>query len=272
MIVHASTKLDISNYIPWLHKRLTEGFFDKELNPNTINRYILDNIEELILYTRNPSKIYRNRDFFENYNTKLITFISLYDQFYEPKIKNKEKILNSIRKCKKYFNNYFGYGPIFFTNNHSKEWHLLQFEFLCNSLKGFINGCYLDFSVNEYCQKSSKLNVRKLDEIEQKHMIADLSKIAEKYDIDIFLLKREQEFSDNEIDIGLPNCCPNACEYCVNILNKKSAKDKYQVFDENNSLLYGIISKNQKIETINVNQKEEKKEAFFQTNLFDFIT
>ena len=269
MIVHASTKLDISNYIKWLHNRLTAGYFDKEQDSNTINRYVLKDIEELVLYTRNPSKIYRNRDLFEKYNTKLITFVSLYDQYYEPKIKNKEKIFNAVRKCKKDFNNYFGYGPIFFTNNHSKEWHLLQFEFLCQSFKGFVNGCYLDFTVNGFCQKSEKLNVRMLNELEQRDMIEELSSIAKKYDIDIYMMKRENEFAENEIDMGLVNCCPNACEYCINILNKKAAKDKFQVFDEENSLLYGIISPNQKIVEIDI--EKPKEETFSQSTLFDFL-
>lgn len=272
MIIHASTKLDISNYIDWLHNRLLEGFFDKEINEKVINRIKLINIDELILYTKNPSVIYRNRDYFEQYNTKLITFVTLYDQFYEPNIKDKIKIINDIKKCRKIFNgnNYLGYGPIFYTNNHNKNWHLTQFRFLCNSLKNYIKGIYIDFDINEYCQKSKKTNAYKLSEIEQKDILKELTKISEECNLQLLLKKKEEDFLNDEIDIGLINCCPNACEYCKYITNKKASKDKYKIFDNKNSLLYGIISKSQKINTIDFNKPKEKKEPK-QQNLFDLI-
>lgn len=273
MIVHASTKLDISNYVGWLHKRLLDGFFDKEIDGAIINRIQLDNIEELNLYTKVPSIIYKNSDYFEKYNTKLITFITLYDEYYEPNIKDKPKIINDIRKCKRLFNgnNFFGYGPIFFTNNHNKNWHLIQFKFLCNALRGYVKGVYLDFDVNEYCQKSKKTNVYKLSEMEQKNIINDLKKIAKEYNIPVLLKKREEDFADNEIDVGLINCCPYACEYCKYITNKKAAKDKYEIFDQNNSLLYGIIAKNQKVIEKDFNSPLKKDEEFVQQDLFSFL-
>ena len=45
----ASFKMDIANYIPWLTKRLHDGYFDVEENPKTINRYILKNLDEIVL-------------------------------------------------------------------------------------------------------------------------------------------------------------------------------------------------------------------------------
>ena len=272
MILYASTKMDIANYIPWLNRRLEEGFFDREENPKVINRYLLDDIEELILYTRNPSKIYRNRDLFQKYNTRLITFVSLYDQFYEPKIKDKEKVLECIRKCKKYFNNYLGYGPVFYTSTHDKEWHLAQFDFLCKSVGRFVKGIYISFDVNEPCQTNKKLNVYHLSEVEQKQIIDELKKIASAYNLEILHFKTEKEFNANELDIGTNNCCPNACEYCPYISNKKAAIDKYKVFDEKNTLLYGIKSQNQKIvdvKTCEETEIEEKK--YEQESLFDFL-
>lgn len=273
MILYASTKMDISNYVSWLIKRLNAGFFDRELNPKIINRYLLEDIEELILCTRTPSKIYKNRESFSQYNTKLITFVTLYDQFYEPKIKDKEKILECIRKCKKYFNNYLGYGPIFYTSNHNKEWHLSQFDFLCKSVGRFIKGIYISFDVNEFCQKNKKLNVYHLSEIEQKQLIKELSEIAKKYNLEIYQLKNEKDFDENDLDIGTINCCPYACEYCPNINNKKAAIDKYKVFDDNNSMLYGIKAQNQKIVEIKIGYKpkENENEEFSQSSLFDFL-
>lgn len=274
MIIHASTKMDISHYIQWFINRLEAGFFDKEENPKVIDRYYFEDIEEIILYTRNPQKIYKHKEYFKKYNTRLITFISMYDKFYEPSIKDKAAILERIRKCSKHFNNYFGYGPIFYTNNHNKEWHLNQFDFLCNSLHRFVKGVYIDFTINEYCKKSSKTNCYQLTEIEQKHIIKELEEIAAKYRLQVYYYKREKDFEENEIDVGLHNSCPNACEYCVSITNKKIAKDKYQVFDEKNTLLYGIISQSQKIAKVEL--KNELPQVTIakttQMSLLDLIT
>jgi hypothetical protein len=197
----------------------------------------------------------------------------MYDQFFEPRIKEKDKILNTIRKCKNYYENYFGYGPIFYTNNHNKQWHLSQFELLCDSLHRFVKGVYIDFDVNEYCRKSHKLNVYQLSKSEQDELLKELKTIADKYGLQIFFMKKECDFDEDEIDVGLPNCCPYACEYCPSVNNRKSAKDKYEIFDSNNTLLYGIMSQKQKIVEVDLSkiEQEEKQEIYEQSSLLDFI-
>lgn len=271
MIIHASTKMDISNYINWLHKRLQEGFFDQEVNPKVINRIALKDIEELNLYCRTPQKIYRNRDLFKQYNTKLITFLSMYDHYYEPKVKDKTKVMDCIRKSKKYFRNYIGYGPVFLTSYHDMEWHIKQFEFILSELSHFIDGVYIDFSINENCQKTPKLGCMPLDMIEQNHILEDFETIAAKYNLSVELFRRENEFEDNEIDIGSINCCPHACGYCINITNSKSAMDKYKVFNQDSSMLYGIISSSQKIVEIDLSSTKKEDKTFVQQSLFDLM-
>lgn len=271
MKIYASLQMDISYYLKWLKNRLEQGFFDKEKDLKTIERYYFNNIEELILYTRYPSKIYKEKEFFENYNTTLITFFNMYDSFYEPKIKDKQKSLNAVRKCKNYFNNYFGYGPVFFTPNHDKEWHLKQFRFLCESLNHFVQGCYISFNTNTYCTKSKKFNVQNLTEEEQQDILLEFKNIANEYNINVDKMILLSEINENDIDIGLHNCCPNACEYCSYINNGKAACDKYKIFDDKNTLLYGIISNNQKIKTINNSIKENIKNTFDQKSIFDFL-
>ena len=272
MIVYASTKMDISNYIGWFKNRLKDGFFDKEINEKIINRYKLEDIEKIVLYTRNPSVLYKERDFFSKYKTDLISFISMYDSFIEPNIKNKEKIILSIKKCKNYYNNYLGYGPVFFTDIHNKQWHLQQFEFLCSLLSEYIKGIYISFNINTYCQNNKKIKAYHLSEYEQKEIMNSFQEIADKYKLQVFLMKSESSFSDDEIDVGLMNCCPLVCEYCSFINNKKAAKQKYQVFDEKNTLLYGIISKGQKIKEISLEKKVETNEKKIeQIDLFSFL-
>lgn len=250
MILYASLKMDISYYTIWLAERLRNGFVDIEKDHKTIERYHLTNIEDIYMFTRNPSKIYRNRDLFAKYKPKLITFITLYDAFYEPKIKNKDVIMNTIKKCKHHFDNYFGYGPIFYTNNHDKKWHLQQFNFLCSRLASSVNGVYLDFEVNDRCQSSSKTNVHELTQDEKEEIIAEIKDIASKYNLTIHLKPTEEDLPENALDIGQNNLCPAACEYCKHMTNRYSIKAKYQMHDPYGSMLYGNPQKEQKIKDI----------------------
>lgn len=273
MTIYASTKLDIAYYLDWLKNRLRQGFFDKELNEKIINRYHFSKSDKIVLYTRNPEKLYKERLFFSDYNIDLITFISMYDKFFEPEIKNKFNIIEDIKKCKKYFNNYLGYGPIFFTEIHNKEWHKQQFEFLCNLLYKYVKGIYISFTINTYCQKNKKINAYQLTAEEQKDIFNEFQTICNKYNLKLYLMKTESSFSDDEIDIGTTNCCPNVCEYCPYVINKKVIKQKYKILDSSNTLLYGMISTNQKIKDINKEDKTiiKNKETNMQLNLLNFL-
>jgi len=273
MTIYASTKMDITCYLEWFKNRLKQGFFDKEVNEKTINRYHFEKTDKIILYTRNPEKLYRERLFFSDYNVDLITFISMYDKFFEPEIKNKLNIIDEIKKCKKYFNNYLGYGPIFFTEIHNKEWHKQQFEFLCNILHKYIKGVYISFSINTYCQKNTKIKAYQLMGDEQKQIYGEFKTICDKYGLELYIMKTESSFNDDEIDIGITNCCPNVCEYCPYVINKKAIKQKYKILDSSNTLLYGMISKNQKIKDINLENKPVDKnvETNTQLNLFTLL-
>jgi len=274
MIVHASTKMDISNYLPWLQMRLQEGFFDRDFNSKEVHRISLKNIEELILYTRTPQRIYRNRDLFSKYNPTLVTFMSQYDNLFEPKIKNKEKIFECIKKARKHFNkNYFGYGPIFYTASHDKNWHLAQFSFMCHDIAPYVDGIYISFSINEQCQKAKNMKCRPLDAMEQSIILREFEEIAEKNNVSVELMRYEEDFSENEVDIGETNCCPYACKYCSYITNGESATCKYKSFNQGSTMLYGIIAGSQKIVNIDVDKQmiKENDKQYQQESLFDLI-
>lgn len=271
MILHASTKMDISNYVDWLKGRLEQKYFDRDLNGKIVQRISLDNIEKIYLYTKTPSKIYRNREIFADYNTRLITFLTQYDSYFEPKIKDKDKIMRCIKRCRKHFKeNYFGYGPIFFTEKHSLEWHLAQFDFLCHELAAYTDGVYISFRINERCQFEKNMTCRPLDSAEQSDIIQKMEEIVKKHHLKLELMRYEEDFGEDEVDVGENNCCPYACGYCPYITNKEGAVAKYKVFNASSSILYGFVTKSQKIQEIHFN-KEEKKETYTQCSLMELL-
>lgn len=276
MILHASTKMDIANYIDWLRGRLSDGYFDREINGKIINRIPLDDIEKIYLYSKNPSKIYRNKDIFEKYNTRLITFMTQYDSIMEPKIKDKDKILRCIKRCRKGFKeNYLGYGPIFYTDKHNEEWHLAQFSLLCHELQGYIDGVYINFDINKRCQSDKSMTCRPLDYMEQSIILGELEEIAARFNMSVEIMRHEEEFEEDEVDIGENNCCPYACRYCRYITNERGAIDKYKIFNSSSSMLYGFVGKSQKIVKLDFTKEkkeENKKSECEQVSLFDIMS
>lgn len=273
MIIHASMKMDISKYLKWLEKRLSDGFFDRDLNEKVVNRILLKDVQQLVLYTRTPSAVYMDADILRKYNPKLITYLSQYDRLIEPKIKEKEKIIKCIKKCRKQFEqNYFGYGPVFFSETHDKEWHLAQFDFLCHQLSAYIDGVYIDFNIGTACQKAKDLSCKELDEQEKTNMMDGFLEIADRHKVKAETIWTSDTFKSNEIDIGEENCCPHVCRHCPHITNRKSATDKYKAFDHESTMLYGIITNSQKIVELDLDESlRSENKGYEQTSLFDMI-
>lgn len=244
MKFYASLQMDISFYINWLCARLHDGFFDIERTDKIINRYHFKDAEEIILFTKNPSDIYKNKDILKDYHVKLVTFISCYDRFFEPNIKDKEKIIRCIQRSKNYFQNYFGYGPIFYTDINDKEWHLIQFKQLCKMLYRYTKGIYIDFQVGKKCQEDDSYGITIVNPDD---IIPELTKIAKSYGLKLFLKPRIEELKDNEIDMGIADSCPLLCAYCPFMVNKMSAATKYKYCTPDNPLIYGVATKKQKI-------------------------
>ena len=270
MIVHASQKMDISFYMEWLHTRLQEEFFDKDINEKTIHRILLKDISELVLYCKNPTKIYRNRDLFEKYNPKLITSYTAYDLLYEPKVKDKEKILKAINKCHKAFRNYVLYGPIFLTEIHSLEWHKNQFKWLCEQTPE-TDGYYISFDINQGCQKSKRFGCVPLDATARSIILDDLRNVADDFNRKVEMLPSEETFDIDEIDVGLNNCCPNACEYCKYITAKSAAINKYKTFNQRSTMLYGIKSAKQNIVEIDLNKQKDNSNQSEPMSLLEML-
>lgn len=286
MIIHASLKTDVSYfYTQWLINRLKEGYFDiPATKPGEINRYDLknNNIEKIYLHTRNPIKIIKNSQSFKilKYEYEVVTHISLYDKFYEPKIIDKYKIFDYVRKCETLFgkkNNSLCYGPIFKTINNDLEWHIAQFRFLCKILSKSIGTIYYNFNFNTICKNSTYFSAEELTQEEKKYLIIEFKKITDKYGLNLKKMQTEEEFKYDEIDIGEKDACPATCKHCPYISNGKTSIIKSNMHNPDSSLLIGNPNRSENITKIDFkSQKEEvnkleNTQEIKQFSLFDIM-
>lgn len=280
MIIHASLKTDITYfYMKWFIERLKEGYVDIPSDkPGKIKRYDFQTnpIEKIYLHTKNPYKIikdYKDLKVFDH-QYEVVTHLTMYDKFYEPKIAEKNKIFDYIRKTALLVgkdNNSLCYGPIFKTISNDASWHINQFKFLCLILNKSISTIYYDFSINGLCKTVDSFNASEFTLSEQEYIIEEFKKIADQYNL---VLKRSpaiETLNYDEIDIGEPNTCPAGCKHCKYITNSKSATIKSGMHSDSSSLLIGKINAKDKIINIKIEEPKVLEEDTGQYSLFDLI-
>lgn len=277
MILHASLISDIAHFYPtWIINRLKEGYFDKETDKG-VDRYDFkkNKLEKVYFWSKDPLPLIKQyKDLKETrYNFELISEISLYDKCYEPKIKNKYRIMEDMRKA----NTLFGkdkialcYGPVFTTYNSTKEWHIDQFKFLINELNTMINKIYIAFEVSTNCKYAYNYNIQKLSYFSQTELFDAFCEIANKYKIETFKKPETTNLSFDEIDVGEMNTCPANCVYCVGVNNKRTTIFKNERHETFSSLLVGKLPYEAKINEVNLYKKEKTKEKADSLSLFDF--
>lgn len=286
MIIHASLKTDISFfYTNWLIERLKEGIIDiPSITPGEFFRYDfkINPVEKVILHTRNPYKIIKNYNSFKNlsYNYEVITHISMYDKFYEPKINDKYKIFEYICQMGKTIgrqNNAICYGPVFKTINNDIKWHITQFKYLCRILYKAVSTVYYDFGINNTCKNSPYFNAEEFSDESQRTLISEFEKIATKYNLKLEKMKKVEELGYDEIDIGEKDSCPAICKHCKYITNSKTAIVKSGMNNPKSTTLIGMPNALDKIKKVNLNEdnKQIKKTEETLTNkqisLFDML-
>ncbi len=248
MILHASIKTDIMyHYNKWFLNVLEKGIIDIQSNPKEIIRYNLKElgVEEVWIHTKNPIRFNSNYKKIKklNYKFKVITYVTLYDKYFEPKVAPKNKIFDYIKKTAQNVgkeNNAIGYGPLFKTSIYTKEMHLSRFEFLCKELKDNISEVYIDFNVGKYCLDSIIYKVEQFTVEEQTELFIGLKEIAEKYNLKLKHKLNPEELEDG-IDIGETDACPFMCIHCPYITNKKTSLIKSMTNNPDSTLLFGKI-------------------------------
>lgn len=200
MILSVSRRTDIpAFYTNWFFKQLFQGFVlvPNPINPIKIAKIPLEplkiisvetnllgekeiqtsgNVEGLVFWTKNPKPILKQIVKLKNYAFYFLYTLTGYPKEIEPNLPSVEERLESFKQLSKFCPVIWRYDPILFSKNIDLNWHIKNFENLCQALKGYTTNCKISFVIESY--KGCSKDVFAPCQNKKNELLAKMSKIA----------------------------------------------------------------------------------------------
>ena len=159
MIVSASRRTDIpALYLPWLSRRLQEGFclVRNPHNPHRISRVDLrpQAVDGMVLWTKNPIPLLQLPAALARIPFYIQCTVTAYGQDLEPGLPPKPEILAAFRELAARLGParlVWRYDPILFSAAYSLETHVTRFADLAAQLEGCTDACIVSFLDSYRC-------------------------------------------------------------------------------------------------------------------------
>lgn len=311
MIISASRRTDIpAFYSKWFMNRIREGYVmvRNPMNYNSISKISLDPslVDCIVFWTKNPLPMF---EYLEEIEKRYMFYfqytLNPYGNDVEPNIATlDEKIKTFISLSKKIGKErvIWRYDPIVITKKYTKEWHIANFEYICEKISKYTNACV--FSYVDYYNKitnnlkligTENIDVDTIDFIAEKFsLVAKKHNIIlktcseeidlQKYDIEHsccidpvlmakllncnLITKKDANQRSicgcvESIDIGQYNTCLHGCKYCYANYSFNNAINNHKLHKEDSPLLLGEIESSDKI-----TERKVKSLKDFRISLF----
>lgn len=282
MILNVSGRTDIvAFYEKWFMNRYREGFIDvrNPFFPKNVSRIYFNNVDMIVFCTKNPIPIIKDLD---EIKIPILFHVTLTPYFkdIEPNVPPKGKIIEAIKKVsEKVGINYIyvRYDPIFLNDKYTVDYHIKNFDRMCELLNGYVKNIIISF-VDEYknVKKNSRfLKVKKFTDSDYEKIGINFSKSAKKYNMTVQTCAEKRDLSEfgfikrdcvnHEIafkltgktnfkkwkerpcnclemaDIGVYNSCKHFCKYCYANFDENKVNDNYLNHDDNSTMLIGHL-------------------------------
>jgi hypothetical protein len=155
MILMISGRTDIiAYYYPWLKKRIEEGYVDTRnpFNPKQVYRYKFEDVDALMLCTKNPLPLLEEITPILKFPTILHVTLTPYGKDLEPNVPNKMKIIDAVKQLSAILgkeNIVIRYDPIVINEKYTISQHGKSFDHLVSLLHPYVNRFIISF-VDEY--------------------------------------------------------------------------------------------------------------------------
>ena len=290
MILNVSGRTDIvAFYSNWFMNRLKEGFVDVR-NPfykKMVSRIYFKDVDGIVFCTKNPIPIL---DRLEDIKIPFIFHVTLtpYKKDIEPNVPSKGKIIEVIKKLSKKIGKekiWVRYDPVFINDEYTLEYHLKNFDRMCELLDGFVDKIIISF-IDMYQNvryNMPYLRPKTLTEDDYKEIGINFSCSAKKHGMTVQTCAEKRNLSEygfkisdcvtkevaraltgketfkmwtarknkckcvSMVDIGEYNTCINLCKYCYANYDETKVKENFKLHDDESSLLMGNIKENDEI-------------------------
>ena len=292
MIINTGCRTDIpAFYSKWLMNRIREGYVlvRNPYYPNKVTKYSLspEVVDCLAFCTKNPEPMLPYLEELDKYKQYWFVTITPYGKNIEPKVPDKERVIESFKKLSNYIGvNSIGwrYDPIFIGDGFNVNKHINYFENMSRKLKNYTHNCTISFLDLYEKVKRNAPGLRPPSIEEQVEIAKAFSKIGkennmiihgccentflEKYGIKCngcmsqeiieksidFSLKPPKRKNQREAcnclmgsDIGAYNSCGHLCKYCYANYNKTLVIQNMKKHDDNSPFLIGDKEKGDQI-------------------------
>lgn len=282
MILNVSGRCDVpAFYSDWFINRYKEGYVDvrNPFNNDMISRIYFEDVDAILFCSKNPIPML---DKLKIIDKPILFHVTLtpYKKDIEPNVPPKGKIIEAIKKISEIVgidNLYIRYDPVFLNDNYDINYHVKQFDKLCELLDGYVKNIIISF-IDDYknVRKNMKyLKIKPFTEEDYKSIGLNFSKSAEKHNMTVQTCFEEQNLVEygfikrdcigielaykltgktnfkkwkarkcnciEMVDIGVYNSCKHFCRYCYANFDEKKVEDNFNKHNPNSSLLIGEL-------------------------------
>ena len=279
------------------------------MNYNSISKISLNPslIDCIVFWTKNPKPMF---DYLDEINKKYMFYfqytLNPYDKDVEPNIAPlDEKIKTFISLSKKIGKErvIWRYDPIVITKKYTKEWHINNFEYICEKISKYTDVCVFSFVdyYNKITNNLKSIGTENIDLVTINLIVEKFSIIAKKYNIilktcseEIDLQKYDIEHSCcidpilmakllncnlltkkdanqrsicgcvESVDIGQYNTCLHGCKYCYANYSYSNALKNNNMHIKESPLLLGEVTLNDKITERKIKSLKDFRMSFFE--------
>ena len=283
MIISASRRTDIPALYPeWFMNRLLA---EEVLVPNPYNRKKVSRIKLtpatvdcFVFWTKNPEPLLPSLKKIDllGYPYYFEMTITDYRDDLEPNVPSTEEAMATFMLLSERIGRErmdLRFDPIIINEKYTLDYHLEQFEMMCDWLHAYTDRCIISF-VDAY--KDSPF--RELTEDEILKLACGLSKIARSYNLPLYTcaekinlerfgighsacidkakirsltgyrldlkkdgVQRKECRCVESVDIGMYHTCIHGCRYCYATGSQENARNKYEQHDPDSPLLVGHV-------------------------------
>ncbi len=285
MILNVSGRTDVvAFYHKWFMNRLKEGYVDvrNPFNHSLVSRIYFKDVDGIVFCTKNPSPILDELDLIKIPFIFQVT-LTPYKKDVEPNVPPKGFIVNTIKKLSKKIGKdklWVRYDPVFINDVYTVDYHLKNFERMCELLDGYVDKIIISFldMYQNVRYNMPYLRAKELTEDDYKKIGLGFSSSAKKHGMTVQTCAEKRNLSEygfivsdcvnkevaskltglssfktwsarknkcncvSMVDIGDYNSCMHLCKYCYANYDENKVSNNFKNHDDNASLLIGKIS------------------------------